>query len=110
MVIGIRTRFSSAPGAVSLAALSALVYNRHALELDRDRRRQCGDAQGRAAGLGRREVFGVEAVVGREVARHVGQVDGHVDEVFPARAGGFEHGAHVGEDLAALRFAACSNG
>ena len=49
-----------------------------------------------------REVFGPDRVVGLEVARHVGEVDGHVDQVFPARAAGFQHRAHVGEHRARL--------
>ena len=47
------------------------------------------------------EVLGPDRVVGLEVARHVGEVDGDVDQVLPARAAGFEHGAHVGEHGAA---------
>src|SRR3546814_3665361 len=42
-------------------------------------------------------------VVGLEIARHVGEVDGHVDQVFPARAAGPEHRAYIGEHRARLR-------
>jgi hypothetical protein len=48
-------------------------------------------------------MFGPHRVVGLEVARHVGEVHGDVHQVFPTRAAGFQHGAHVGEHRARLR-------
>src|SRR5436190_18480125 len=75
-----------------------------ALQLDRDRRRERGDAEGRAAGRARRvrEILRPDRVVGLEITRHVGEVDGDVDEVLPARAAGIQHRAHVGEHRMAL--------
>src|SRR5690606_10034933 len=70
-----------------------------ALELDGDRRRQRVDAQGGAArgGVDVGEILRPHRVVAGEVARHVGEVDGDVHQVLPARAAGLEHCAHVRE-------------
>ena len=85
--------------------LAGSAHARDALQLDRDRRRQRGDAQRGAAGRRRRigEVFRPDRVVGLEIQRHVGEEHRHVDEVFPARARRFEHRAHIRENLAGLR-------
>src|SRR3546814_8980035 len=58
-------------------------------------------AAGRAGRVG--EVLGPDRVVGLEIACHVREVDGHVDQVFPARAAGPEHRAYIGEHRARLR-------
>jgi hypothetical protein len=49
-------------------------------------------------------MLGPHGVVRLEVARHVGEVDGYVDEVFPARTTVLQHRADVGEHRARLRF------
>ncbi len=74
-------------------------------ELDRDWRWQRGDFNGRprwvrfaVAG----EIFGVEFVIGRKVFLHVGEKDGHIDNVVPSRAGVFEHEPNIFENRAAL--------
>src|SRR3954469_2360757 len=64
--------------------LHGSLHGGDALQLDGDGRREAGDLHRRAAGRIPCEVFRPEAVVGREVALHVGEEHRHVDEPFPA--------------------------
>src|SRR4051812_6399048 len=83
--------------------LHGSLHGGDALQLDGDGRGEAGDLHRRAAGRILREVFRPEAIVGREVALHVGEEDGHVDEPLPTGARLLEDVADVVEDGAALR-------
>src|SRR3954463_1975609 len=83
--------------------LHGSLHGGDALQLDGDGRGEAGDLHRRAAGRILREVFRPEAVVRREVALHVGEEDGHVDEPLPTGARLLEDVADVVEDGAALR-------
>ncbi len=87
---------------VPLHHLLRLRHDRDAFQLDRDGGGQGGDAEGGAAGLGVAEVFAVDAVVGRKITLHIGQEHGDIEQILPACAAGFEHGADIGEHLVAL--------
>src|SRR5579884_517890 len=67
------------------ASMSAILRQcGDALQLDRDRRRQHGDAERGAARLCGREEFGVDPIVDWEVAREVGEEHGDVDQILEA--------------------------
>src|SRR5690606_1196504 len=76
-----------------------------ALELDGDGRRQCVDTQGGAArgGVDVGEILRPHRVVGVDVGRQVGEVDGDGHQVHPARADGLANCAHVREHGVGLR-------
>src|SRR3954463_15300869 len=66
--------------------LHGSLHGGDALQLDGDGRREAGDLHRRAAGRILREVFRPGAFLCREVAFHVGEEDGDVEEPLPTGA------------------------
>jgi hypothetical protein len=61
------------------------------------------DTDSGATGLIVFKILSVDLVVSLEVAFHVYQEDGYVNQLIPAAAAGLEYGTHIVEDTAALR-------
>ena len=76
-------------------------------QLNRNRRRQRADFNGRARGVWfalTGKILRVKFVVDREILFHVRQEDGDIDDVVPARAGVFQHESYIFKYRTALCF------
>src|SRR6266542_5653082 len=84
--------------------LMRVSYARDHFQLDVDRRRQRVDADGGPRRLHFREVLAVDAVEALEVALHVGEVDGDVEDLLDRAAGLLQDRLHVLDRSARLHF------
>lgn len=81
-----------------------LIYGRYHLQLDRDRRWQRTDLNGRTAWLIVRKILGINAIIRRKIGLHICQKNSYIDDLVPRRTCILNNVPHILEHRSALRF------